>query len=91
MAFVAVAGVLFSSLKVNFQTLFSVANVLQTPATAKDCQRPLSIELLELQRLAVVRDGVELPKIEHNLWEQRHCLRDSEIPSMDRVFPLILE
>ena len=42
--------------------MFTVANVLQTAENANGCQRPLDIELLELQRLAAVSGVVKHPK-----------------------------
>lgn len=45
------AGVLFSRLKVNFQVLFSVANVLQIPQAHRSVCRHLNIEYPEISRL----------------------------------------
>lgn len=60
--FGAVAGVLFSTLKVNFQGLFSVANVLQIATSASDRQGLFNIEPIEFQRLAATVRHAEAPQ-----------------------------
>ncbi|MEY8312091.1 hypothetical protein AALA61_08825 [Oscillospiraceae bacterium 42-9] len=51
MVFGAVAGVLFSSLKVNFQVLFTVANVLQTSPAFTGVVGALITEYPEISKL----------------------------------------
>ena len=52
----------FYFLKVNFQAVSTVANVLQTPPASTGVVGLLNIELLELQRLAAVSGVVKHPK-----------------------------
>lgn len=49
-------------LKVNFQVLFTVANVLQILPAPRGFQRLLNIELVELQRLAAMVGHGEVPE-----------------------------
>ena len=65
MAFWSRGGGFLPSLKVNFQAVFTVANVLQTLPASTGVVGLLNIELLELQRLAAVSGIVKHPDIEH--------------------------
>ena len=65
MAFWSRGGGFLPSLKVNFQAVFTVANVLQTLPASTGVVGLLNIELVELQRLAAVSGIVKHPDIEH--------------------------